>query len=138
MIDRVVLTRRVEEIDRHLAKIDPYTAQGLEAFLADPIAQDVVEYNLFQIVNHLIDIVQHIVVDEDFGFPQSAYEAGQILLEKGVFNQGDLAVYQKMIGFRNVVGHDYLRLDKKIVHSILTEGRKDIKRLAGKIVQRFL
>jgi uncharacterized protein YutE (UPF0331/DUF86 family) len=113
MIDRVVLTRRVEEIDRHLAKIDPYTAQGLEAFLADPIAQDVVEYNLFQIMNHLIDIVQHIVVDEDFGFPQSAYEAGQILLGKGVFNQADLAVYQKMIGFRNVVGHDYLRLDKK-------------------------
>ncbi len=59
-------------------------------------------------------------------------------MEKGVFSQGDLAVYQKMIGFRNVVGHDYLRLDKKIVHSILTEGRKDSKRIAGKIVQRFL
>jgi uncharacterized protein YutE (UPF0331/DUF86 family) len=138
MIDRLVITRRVEEIDRHLAKIEPYANRTLKDFLEDPIAQDVVEYNLFQIVNHLIDMVQHIAVDEDYGYPQTAYEAGHLLLEKGVFGEGDLDLFRKMVGFRNVVGHDYLRVNKEIVYSILTEGRKEIKAVLGKMVNKFL
>ena len=69
MIDRTVVTRRIEEIDRHLKRIEEYADIGLEEFQQDLTAQDVVEYNLFQIVNHLIDIAQHIVVDEEYGFP---------------------------------------------------------------------
>jgi uncharacterized protein YutE (UPF0331/DUF86 family) len=138
MIDRLVITRRVEEIDRHLAKIEPYANRTLKDFLEDPIAQDVVEYNLFQIVNHLIDMVQHIAVDEDYGYPQTAYEAGHLLLEKGVFGEDDLDLSRKMVGFRNVVGHDYLRVNKEIVYSILTEGRKEIKAVLGKMVNKFL
>lgn len=138
MIDRLVLTRRIEEVDRHLAKIEPYASRSLDDFLGDSVIQDVVEYNLFQMVNHLIDIVQHIAVDEEYGFPQTAYEAAHLLLEKGILNAGDLEVFRKMVGFRNVVGHDYLRINKKTVFSILTEGRKEIKDLVGKIVKKFL
>ena len=43
-----------------------------------------------------------------------------------------------MVGFRNVVGHDYMNIDKKMVYSILTEGTQDIKGLVSKIVKRFL
>jgi len=138
MIDRLVLTRRVEEIDRHLAKIEPYANRPLKDFLEDSIAQDVVEYNLFQIVNHLIDMVQHIAVDEDYGYPQTAYEAGHLLFEKGFFDGGDLQLFRKMVGFRNVVGHDYLRVNKEIVYSILTENRNEIKALVGKVVNKYL
>jgi uncharacterized protein YutE (UPF0331/DUF86 family) len=138
MIDRLVLTRRVEEIEKHLAKIEPFARQSLKDFLEDPITQDVVEYNLFQIVNHFIDIVQHIAVDEDYGYPQTAYEAGHLLLEKGVFDEWDQEIFRKMVGFRNVVGHDYLRINKETVHSILTKGQGEIKALLVKIVKRFL
>jgi len=138
MIDRLVLTRRVEEIEKHLGKIEPFARQSLKEFLEDPIAQDVVEYNLFQVVNHLIDIVQHIAVDEDYGYPQTAYEAGHLLLGKGIFNEGDQEIFRKMVGFRNVVGHDYLRINKEIVYSILTAGRGEIKGLVRKIVNKFL
>jgi uncharacterized protein YutE (UPF0331/DUF86 family) len=138
MIDRLVLTRRVEEIGRHLEKIEPYSKQSLEDFLENPTAQDIVEYNLYQIVNHLMDIVQHIAVDEDYGYPLTAYEAGQMLLEHGVFAGDDLEVFRKMVGFRNVIAHDYIHINKKIVHSILTAGQKDIKILVSKIVKKFL
>jgi uncharacterized protein YutE (UPF0331/DUF86 family) len=138
MIDRTVVTRRIEEIDRHLKRIEGYADIGLEEFQQDPIAQDVVEYNLFQIVNHLIDIAQHIVVDEEYGFPQTAYEAGQILFEKHIFRQNDLAIYREMVGFRNVVGHDYTNINKKIVYAILKNGPKDIKGLVSRIVKKYL
>ena len=138
MIDRLVLTRRVEEIEKHLAKIKPYVSESLENFLANPVAQDVVEYNLFQIVNHLIDIVQHITVDEEYGLPQNAYEAGHMLLEKKILGEDDLEIFRKMVGFRNVVGHDYMAINKNIVYSILSEETKDIRNLLSKIVRQFL
>jgi len=138
MIDRLVLTRRVEEIEKNLAKMKPYAGESLEDFLANPVAQDVVEYNLFQIVNHLIDIVQHIVVDEEYGLPQNAYEAGHILLEKKILDEDDLEIFRKMVGFRNVIGHDYMAINKEMVYSILSEGTKDIRNLLSKIVKKFL
>ena len=138
MIDRLVLTRRVEEVEKHLAKIEPFANLALKDFLGDPIVQDVVEYNLFQIFNHLIDIVQHIAVDEDYGYPQTAYEAGHLLLEKGVLSENDLEIFRKMVGFRNVVGHDYININKEMVYSILTEGTQEIKGLISKIAKKFL
>jgi uncharacterized protein YutE (UPF0331/DUF86 family) len=138
MIDRLVLTRRMEEIDKHLVKIEPYAGASLEDFLANPVAQDVVEYNLFQIVNHLIDIVQHIAVDEEYGLPQNAYEAGRMLMGKKIIGEEDLEIFKKMVGFRNVVGHDYMAINKGIVYSILSEHSKDIRNLLSKIAKKFL
>lgn len=138
MVDRDVILRRTQEIERHLQRLSPYGGLPAEQFLADPVAQDVVEYNLFQIVNHLIDMLQHIAVDEGYGAPESAYEALELLAEKGVFGTNEVQLFRKMVGFRNVVGHDYISIDKKVVHLILTTGLDDIRRLVSRITARFL
>lgn len=60
MVNRNVISRRIEQIDRHLERLSPYAGTELGHFLEDSNAQDIVEYNLFQCVNHLIDMMQHI------------------------------------------------------------------------------
>ena len=138
MVDKNVIVGRAEQIEGHLAKIAPYMSLSLKKFLDDPVAQDIVEYNLFQIVNHLIDMVQHIVVDEGYGFPDSAYEAAEILRKKGILKQAEVEVFKKMIGFRNVVGHDYISINKRTVHTVLTRGQEDIRALLSRIVKNVL
>lgn len=138
MVDKNVILKRAEQIDKHLEKISPYSTLSKEDFLKDEKAQDIVEYNLFQIINHLIDIVQHIVVDENYGLPQSNYDASYILCEKGVFGNKDLDLLKKMIGFRNTIGHDYITLDKELVYSTLIKGEKDIRDILSKLTGKFL
>jgi uncharacterized protein YutE (UPF0331/DUF86 family) len=138
MVNPSVITKRVEQIERHIERIRPFVSLSHDAFLKDTVAQDVVEYNLFQIVNHLIDIFQHTVVDEEYGFPETAYEAAQILFEKGILSKEDVEVFKQMVGFRNVVGHDYINVDKEIVYRILAHGEKEIRALLTRIVSRFL
>ena len=138
MVNPGVITRRVEQIERHLERMRLFASLSHDAFLNDNIAQDVVEYNLFQIVNHLIDIFQHTVVDEEYGFPETAYEAAHILFKKGILSEEDVEIFKQMVGFRNVVGHDYINVDKEIVYYILTHGEKDIRALLTRIVSRFL
>lgn len=138
MVDKTVITNRIEQIDKHLEKISAYKKLSLSEFLSNMVAQDIVEYNLFQIVNHLVDIIQHIVVDEDYGLPQTSYEAAQILFKQGILEEEDLQTLKKMIGFRNIVGHDYISIDKEIVYPILTEGIVDVKKIISKITKKFL
>ena len=138
MLDKNVLVSRIELIDKHLERIVSYRGLSYEDFSKDENAQDIVEYNLFQIVNHLVNIAQHIVFDEDYGLPQTAYEASQILYERGILESDDLELLKKMIGFRNIVGHDYISLNKEVVYSILTKGTEDIKRILSKITKKFL
>ena len=182
MVDPGVILKRAEQIEKHLDRIRPFTSlsydaflkdsiiqdvveynlfqvvnhlidifqhivvdeeygfpeTAYEAFLKDSIIQDVVEYNLFQVVNHLIDIFQHVVVDEQYGFPETAYEAAQILLTKGILREAEAEKFKQMVGFRNVVGHDYISINKEAVYQILTHGEKDIRALLTRIVSRFL
>lgn len=138
MVDKNILVGRVEQIEKHLRKIAAYRRMSLGEFLRDEKTQDIVEYNLFQIVNHFIDIIQHIVVDEEYGFPQTAYEAAQILADKKILTAKDLEIFKNMIGFRNVVGHDYIEINKKTVYYILTAGEKEIKRVLSRIVEKIL
>jgi len=138
MVNPSIITKRVEQIEKHLVRISSFASLSHEAFFGNSVAQDVVEYNLFQIVNHLIDIFQHTVVDEEYGFPETAYETAQILFKKGILSQEDVEIFKQMVGFRNVVGHDYINVNKEIVYQILTQGEKDIRALLTRIVSRFL
>lgn len=138
MVDQKVIVSRIEQIEKHLQKLAPYAKLSRERFVRDSLAQDVVEYNLFQIVNHLIDMLLHIVVDENYGLPQTAYEAAQILADKRFLSRKDLEIIKKMIGFRNVIGHDYVRINKDVVYLILSKGKEDIKRILSKIAKKFL
>ena len=138
MVNPGIILKRVEQIEKHLERMRSFASLSHEAFLDNSVAQDVVEYNLFQMVNHLINIFQHTVVDEGYGFPETAYEAAEILFKKGILSPEDVMLFKQMVGFRNVVGHDYINVDKEIVYHILSHGEKDIRALLTRIVSKFL
>ena len=57
MVNKNILTSRIEFIDAHLHRLSAYRHLSRREFLDDINAQDIVEYNFFQIVNHLINII---------------------------------------------------------------------------------
>ncbi len=137
MVDKFVITSRIEQIDKNLEKLSVYKGVSFKKFFDDPIVQDVVEYNLFQIVNHIIDIIEHVVVDENYGLPESSYNAAQILSEKGIISKKDLDMLKKMIGFSNVIGQQYINISKEIVYKILMDDLSGIRNVVTTIVQGF-
>ena len=137
MVDKNVIASRIEAIEKHLIRLGAYIQLSRQEFLSDLNAQDIVEYNLFQIVNHLIDIIQHIVVDENMGFPESAYDGVELLHGKQIFSDKDCEVLKKMIGFRNIIGHDYVRVSKETVYNILIKGPDDISNILSAITKKF-
>ncbi len=68
--------------------------------------------------------------------PSSFYEAGEILASEGAFSEEDLAKYRGIVGFRNVLVHNYLEVDRELFREIVETGRYgDIETLALKVLE---
>ncbi len=137
MVNKNVLYKKMEFIREHLLRVEFYAKCTYKEFVFDRNAQDIVEFNLFQSINLMIAMMEHIVVDEDYGLPQTAYHAAEILVSKKILTENDADIMRKMVGFRNVIAHQYDDIDKKKVYDALTKGVKDIRRIVNKLANRF-
>ncbi|MBM7867423.1 DUF86 domain-containing protein [Heliobacterium gestii] len=61
-----------------------------------------------------------------------------VLAESGVIAETHLANLKKMAQFRNLLVHDYARIDPEIIYAVLYNGLNDIEMFFTEIKERFL
>ena len=138
MVDVEVIKQRLNQLSTSINKIERFKEISLEEFLKDDIIQDVVEYNLFIAINMMIDIATHIVVDNNMGSPETLGEAFNILNKEKYLNDEETKVYRNMVGLRNILSHEYINIDKKIIYSILKNSLIDIKKFVIFVNDNFI
>lgn len=138
MVDVEVIKQRLNQLSASINKIERFKEISLEEFLEDDIIQDVVEYNLFIAINMMIDIATHIVVDNNMGSPETLGEAFNILNKEKYLNDEQTKAYRNMVGLRNILSHEYINIDKKIIYSILKNNLIDIKKFVIFVNDNFI
>ena len=138
MVDTGVIKRRLNQLSISLGKIERFKGISVEEFLNDDMVQDVVEYNLFIAINMMIDIANHIVVDNNLGNPETLGEAFSILNKEKYISEEERKVYRNMVGLRNILSHEYINIDKKIIYGILQDNIIDVKRFIIFVNDSFL
>ena len=138
MVNPTVIKQRINQLSTSLKKIEKYKGLSLDEFLEDDVVQDVVEYNLFIIVNMMIDIATHIVVDNNLGNPETLGGAFDILYKEKYIDEAELKIYRNMVGLRNILSHEYLKINKNIIYDILQKNLIDIKRFIILVDGKFL
>ena len=138
MVDVEVIKQRLNQLSTSINKIERFKEISLEEFLKDDIIQDVVEYNLFIAINMMIDIATHIVVDNNMGNPETLGEAFSILNKEKYLNDDEAKIYRNMVGLRNILSHEYLKIDKRIIYSVLKNNLVDIKKFIIFINENFI
>ncbi len=138
MVDVEVIKHRLNQLSVSLNKIERFKEILLEEFLEDDIIQDVVEYNLFIAINMMIEIATHIVVDNNMGNPETFGEAFDILNKEKYLDDNEAKIYRNMVGLRNILSHEYLKIDKKMIYDILKNNLVDIKRFIIFIDENFV
>jgi len=127
MVKHDVLERKLCHIEKSLAKILNYKHLSLDEFANQPVARDVVEYNLFIIINCMIDIVNHIARDEELGETDYLADGFRLVGNYGYWSKEQTAVYIKMVAFRNMIAHQYMDISAQVVYDILQYRLKDIQ-----------
>jgi uncharacterized protein YutE (UPF0331/DUF86 family) len=128
MVDPDIVIAKATAVEKHLRRVREKSAVSLVAFNADIDLQDIVLFNLQTAIQNSIDLAAHIISEEGLGTPGSTNEMFYLLEENGYLD-GQLAEKMvKAVGFRNLIVHEYTRLD---LEQVLRIAQKDISDLKG-------
>jgi len=134
MVKHEIIERKLWQIGKSMSKVEQYKILSYDDFINHSVARDVVEYNIFIMINCMIDTVNHIVADDGLGEVDMLSDGFKILKDHGYWTEAECDVYVKMVAFRNMIAHQYMSIDGKIVYDILQNRLKDIGSFKQKIM----
>ena len=86
-----------------------------------------VERYLYLEAQAAIDLAEAVIAHNDFRKPTTMSEAFYILNEEKIISDKLTEKLIRMVGFRNVLAHDYDDIDYDIVYNVLQQGLNDIE-----------
>jgi len=130
-----VIRRRLQKLDDYLAVLRGLQRYSLVAFLEDPERYGSAERFLQLAIETLNDMGSHVIAQRALGIVESYRDIPFILAEHGYLDDASREKWIQMIGFRNILVHDYLDLDREIVYRVLQHDLEDIERLRRAFAQ---
>jgi uncharacterized protein YutE (UPF0331/DUF86 family) len=137
VVDKNILVAKVTTIEKCLNKVKEKCSPSPGGFMADEDCQDIVLFNLIQAIQGCVDLAAHIVSDEEYGMAGSMNDFFYLLRERNLISVELQEKLIRAVGFRNLVVHEYVKLDLNQVYTIATTGTKDLEEFVGVLVRRF-
>ena len=134
MVDRDLVLAKASSVKRYLSRVAEKGNTDLEIFLHDMDLQEIILFNLQMSIQNCIDIAAHIISDEGLGVPGSTSEMFYLLEENGYLDRKLAEKMVKAVGFRNLVVHEYSKIELERVFEL---AHKDIKDLHDYLVALF-
>jgi uncharacterized protein YutE (UPF0331/DUF86 family) len=120
----VVLNKK-ESIERCIQQVRYYYGRPSDLpFAEDHFKQDAIAVNLQRMAEQAIALANHVVKKKKLGLPKDSRESFELLARAGAIPAPLAKKLQGMVGFRNVLVHEYRELDLKIMADVI-ENRMD-------------
>ncbi len=137
MVDKALMGRKMAQMEVYLSQVREYSKTSLASYRNDWKTQRIVERTLQILVELCIDMANHIISDEKMRIPEGYADTFKILMENRVIDKRLWSRMAKMAKFRNVVVHQYEKIDPGIVVSILHKNLADFEKYK-KTIMKFL
>ena len=125
MVDKNLILRKLSELENYHSQLEEYKRITLEDYRDDWKAQRIIERTLHLMIEICVDISHHIISEKKYRVPTGYSDTFLVLFEQGMVNEKLFNILQKMTKFRNILVHNYEKVDPGIVISILKNNLKD-------------
>lgn len=125
MVDKSVILRKLSELETYSGQIKGYSDITVDSYKDDWKTQRIVERTLQIMIETCADIANHIISDRGMRPPTGYTDTFRVLLENNIIDSEMFRTLEKMAKFRNVVVHQYERVDAEIVIVILKRHLQD-------------
>lgn len=132
-----VFERRTRRFGEALEILERLGRTPRERFISDPEKYGSAERFLQVAVEVLNDLGAHVVAQRGAGTVARYRDVPDRLLEAGLLSDAQAEVWRRVIGFRNVIVHDYLDGDRGIVYDIVSRRLDDLRDLLRAIVAAY-
>lgn len=135
VVDRDLILRKIAEVEQYLQQLAGYRQIDLESYQNDWKTQRIIERTLHLTIEACMDLADHIVADRRLPVPETGGATFEILAEAGVLSPDLGDALARMVGFRNILVHDYARLDPAIVIRVLRADIVDVERFRDAVLR---
>jgi uncharacterized protein YutE (UPF0331/DUF86 family) len=127
MVDRDLVLRRMSLLDTYLEQLAGYRSISVDEYRADWKTQRVIERTLHLAIEACMDVADHLVADRRLRVPETGADTFDILTEAGLLPQLLGPALASMVGFRNILVHDYAGIDPALVVGGLHDDLSDLE-----------
>lgn len=134
MVDADLVRRKLAEIESYQDQIGEYRALTAEQYRSDWKTQRIIDRTLHLMIECCLDVANHLIADRRLRIPSTNAEAFEILAEAGLLTDDLRETMIRMVGFRNLLVHDYARIDPGLVVTVLQKHLADFSRYCTAIL----
>ena len=135
-LTRQKILEKLENLQEHLKYLHQLRqeAKDEKTFLADFHLFGNTERYLQLSIQSIIDTAHLIIIELSLKRPEDNYEAISILFEKKIISENLAQKLTKMVGLRNILVHEYGKIDRKKIFEILTGRLQDLESFKKQII----
>ncbi len=135
MIDDVILNKK-ESVERCVSQIRRYYAQSSSfPFEEDHLKQDAIAINLQRGVEQCLDLANHVARLMKLGIPKKSADVFDMIAAAGIIDVELCGKLKAMIGFRNVLVHEYQKLEIAVLKDVIEHRLDDMVALTNRILE---
>jgi uncharacterized protein YutE (UPF0331/DUF86 family) len=113
LVDRFIVDARIAKIRQYVALLRKILKQSNEkTFVQDPLIYGNAERYLQLAIQCVLDISNHVVADLRLNLPADNKELFETLAAHKILPKALSAKLTSMAGFRNILVHEYLEIDR--------------------------
>lgn len=128
---------KLERLDEYLGHLIEIQKVNKKSFLGDYHFHGLAERYLQLSIEILLDVGKLFIISENFRKPEDHQDIFVVLHERGILSE---KLVERLIGianFRNILVHDYEKIDREIVYQKLNKNLVDFQDFRKEIL-RFL
>jgi uncharacterized protein YutE (UPF0331/DUF86 family) len=138
VVDRYVVQARIAKIRAYVALLRQIRSMtDARRFTSDPLTYGNAERYLQLAIQSVLDISNHVVADLGLGLPADSKELFVLLAKRKIVSTRLAKKLTSMAGFRNLLVHEYLEIDRHRVYQVLRDDLGDFEKFI-KAVSKLL
>lgn len=130
MVNREVLATRLRRLREYLGYLRSLRRHSYRRFSGDPFVRGNVERYLQLAIECCLDLGNHMIADRGLRRAEDYREVFLILGEAKLIPKAFARRIAPMGGFRNILVHDYVRIDPRKVYEVLQKRLGDFERFS--------
>ena len=126
MVDREIFSRRLDALDLYLERVERLGGVPEAEFAETPAIHDLAERYLHLAMEAAIDLANHWIAGRALRTPESNRDVFSVLEEDGEIEAALAERLRGWAGFRNILVHQYVNIDHRIVYRAIQEDLDDL------------
>jgi len=136
-ITRQKIFDKIQQLDEYLSYLNQLRKEikSEKAFLADFHFYGLAERYLQLSCQVIIDTLNLVIIEEGIEKPESGQEIVSFLFNKGVISQNLSSRLEGVVGFRNILVHEYGKIDRKRIYQFFMQKLEDFEAFKKEILK---